>query len=876
MKRIMTILMAFILLCSLLTVKIANAEDENVIDESFLTEEVVDETDQAEETEVAGDPFVEEEDPVDESLPVVEEVDLVDEVLPVVEENEATTDTALPDEGNDDGNGFTTPPLTFHGGKLDAEASKHTADPEADAARRASIPSSYSLVDQGYVTSVKNQDPYGTCWTFAAMASAESGVLMKYGKTLDLAELQLAYYGWNNYNIADPLSLITKDGNKYTPKSDLYNAGGWDLTAVFALASGIGFSDESKYPYGQATTYLNGSGSNPCYSAQYKLRSARILSISETDVIKDYLMNYGALAVSYYHSNSYYNETNGAYYQNSYDQRYANHAVTLVGWNDNYDRTKFNSSKRPSKNGAWLIKNSWGTGWGNKGYFWISYEDTSFKNNVAIFYEAEYNKNYKSSNEHLYQYDGSSQDSYVVTCSGTGYAANIYQAKYSQELLQEVGFAVDGADLDYEISIYKGVTTSNPVSGTLAYTQTGHITDGGYYLIPLTKAVYLEKGQKFSVVVKLTSDNTFYIFVDYAESWSYSDGSSFAFYNDVSNEYSFCNSDGSWNSLTSEGATARIKAVTVTRKSLGEAIRIYRKSRLSESIKTADELKSVLGVSKFDTIIVAKDSDFADALSGSYLAARKSCPILLVNTGNYDDAKTYIKSNVSSGGTVYVLGSTDAVAASFEKGLSGYTVTRLEGSSRYYTNLAILKEAGLTSSKAVIVVTGSGFADSLSAGSVGLPILMVDNSKTSLKSTQTSWLQKSASSSRKIYILGDENAVNASLAKELKNYGKVTRIGGSSRWETTKLVAEKFFPKTSAVVMATGTDFADGLIAAPLAKALKAPVLMVSSDKVSNAKAYVQNNSVTKAYVVGSKDYVSDAAVKKILMMSDSATITER
>ncbi len=304
-------------------------------------------------------------------------------------------------------------------------------------------------------------------------------------------------------------------------------------------------------------------------------------------------------------------------------------------------------------------------------------------------------------------------------------------------------------------------------------------------------------------------------------------------------------------------------------------IRIYRESRLSESLKTADELKKTLGIERFSNIIIAKDSDFADALSGSYLAAQKRAPILLVGNSGYDEAYEYIFGSLEQNGTVYILGSSSAVPSSFEEGLDpSITVKRLAGSSRYMTNLEILKEAGMTESKDIIVVTGSDFADSLSAGAVGLPILMVDKA---LKNSQKKFLEANVKANNgHIYILGQEASVSADLEKLLKTYGKTTRIGGSSRWVTTRLVAEEFFDSSEYVTLAYGEGFQDGLIASPLAYALRSPLFLVSSTKTYQAKIYVNNTHPDKAYIVGSKDFISDEAARKILMIDESAVITER
>ena len=308
----------------------------------------------------------------------------------------------------------------------------------------------------------------------------------------------------------------------------------------------------------------------------------------------------------------------------------------------------------------------------------------------------------------------------------------------------------------------------------------------------------------------------------------------------------------------------------------GDYIRIYRESRLEESIKVADELKKVLNVEKFSAVVVAKDSDFADALSGSYLAARKNAPVLLVNSDNLEEACRYIRNSLEPGMAVYVLGSEASVPETFEEILSEdlYSVIRLAGSSRYTTNLKILEEAEMTDSHDIFVVTGSGFADSLSSASAGLPILMVDSLSNKLKGSQKTWL--SSSDIRNIYILGQEASVSASLEKALKAYGSVTRIGGSSRWVTTRMIADAFFPEAQYVTLATGEDYADGLIASSLAYALHSPLLMTLTGKTGQAKGYVEDKHITKAYIIGSREYISDAAARKILMIDETVVITER
>ena len=77
-----------------------------------------------------------------------------------------------------------------------------------------------------------------------------------------------------------------------------------------------------------------------------------------------------------------------------------NHEVTIVGWDDNYAATNFHGAAgAPPGNGAFIVKNSWGTSFGDRGYFYLSYYDTSIQDVTA--FTAEPTSNYAAE----YQYD---------------------------------------------------------------------------------------------------------------------------------------------------------------------------------------------------------------------------------------------------------------------------------------------------------------------------------------------------------------------------------------------------------------------------------------------------------------------------------------
>ena len=286
--------------------------------------------------------------------------------------------------------------------------------------------------------------------------------------------------------------------------------------------------------------------------------------------------------------------------------------------------------------------------------------------------------------------------------------------------------------------------------------------------------------------------------------------------------------------------------------------RIYGNDRYETSFKAADAYKAQLGISKFDSVILAYGKNFPDALAGSYLASVKFAPILMVNTKDPSALNTYIKANLKAGGTVYVLGGTSAIPNSAISGLSGYNIKRLAGNDRYYTNLKILKEAGV-SNQDIIVCTGKNFADSLSASAVGKPILLVGSS---LTIAQKEYL--SSISSSRYYILGGTSAVSDSVKSAIASYGSTSRIGGADRYATSVLVAQTFFSNAKTAVLAYAKNFPDGLSGGPLAMSKNAPLILTMTGKESTAASYARQKGIYYGAVLGGEKLISDNAAMNV------------
>ena len=303
---------------------------------------------------------------------------------------------------------------------------------------------------------------------------------------------------------------------------------------------------------------------------------------------------------------------------------------------------------------------------------------------------------------------------------------------------------------------------------------------------------------------------------------------------------------------------------------LEDVYRIAGTNRYETSLKTASALKEQLKIEKFSEVILANGRNFPDALAGSCLAGKLNAPILMANEkAQYSEPlRTFIKENLESGGTIYILGGTGAVPDSVVRGLEGFEIKRLAGATRYETNLMILEEAGVAK-EPILVCTGRGFADSLSASATGYPILLVGKSVTA---DQEAFM--AAHKGNQFYIIGGESAVSADIEPIVKNYGKVKRIAGNSRYETSILVAEIFFENPKTAVLASAKNFPDGLCGGPLAMSKNAPLILTATGKESTAVTYAKANGIRVGAVLGGdgEGLISDEATNRVF---ESTTITE-
>jgi len=341
------------------------------------------------------------------------------------------------------------------------------------------LPATFNLRTAGGVTGVRDQGQCGSCWAFASFASLESYLKYKVAQTWNFSEQDLNQY------------------HGFTPREC---EGGNFLMATAYLARWSGPVKETDMPYPYAA---------PGVPIKKHVQRVWFLpnrtSYTDNDMIKTAVQNYGAVYMSFEWNSAYYNTITKAYYTTLTG---GNHAVAIVGWDDNYPKTNFNVGTQPTGNGAFIVKNSWGASWGESGYFYISYYDNSLKASAA-FYNAEPITNYSQS----YEYDPLGWVTLLGYTSGNqnvAYFANMFKVRSTAKVLKAISFYTPVPNSKYTVYIYDKAGAGQPKSGALKKTVTGTLARAGYNTVKFAIPVALTPYVRFSVIVKLTTPNFIY------------------------------------------------------------------------------------------------------------------------------------------------------------------------------------------------------------------------------------------------------------------------------------------------------------------------------------------------------------------------------
>ncbi len=346
------------------------------------------------------------------------------------------------------------------------------------------LPSSFDLRDASpaRLSPVGNQGSLGTCWAFAALGSLESALWSSTPADTgrfseDNMALKSGYYAG--------LGPI-----------DLYNLGGNSLMATAYLARWAGPVLLGQDAYGD---YFTPAGLGAARHVQDVLYVPGRTGPTDNDGIKAAVMAHGAVYVAFYwgQSAASWQDTTHAYYDAS--SEVTNHAVDIVGWDDSYAASNF--ATRPPGNGAFIVRNSWGTSFGDNGYFHLSYFDANLalldvgglEDGNAVFVAAQPTDDYDAE----YQYDRLGWTTSIGFGSSTAWFANRFTAS-AAGTLRAVSFYAARPGSTY--TLLEGSSTSS-----LTSVGSGTFDLAGYHTVSLDASPSLTAGAGFVVAVKLTT-----------------------------------------------------------------------------------------------------------------------------------------------------------------------------------------------------------------------------------------------------------------------------------------------------------------------------------------------------------------------------------
>ena len=364
----------------------------------------------------------------------------------------------------------------------------------------------FSLLDYGKVSKAHDQEKTNMCWTFATTSTIESSLLIEQNKEVDLSEKHI------DYSTIYTLDDGTKNPFGYYSKTK--DVGGNYYLSGAYLSAGRGPILETKLPWSTSSS----SKSNTLnQKSDYYVNEIDYISSKSCDAntilaIKKNLTEYGAMGAQIYaETPTYVSNDKLSYYYNGNNT--INHALTIVGWDDDYSASNFKTT--PKGNGAWLTKDTYPTIFtGNStipaGYHYVSYYDTNICTNLMSAYKVETTSFDNKYTNNIHGFSGN----IATTDASSIIFKNIYtKQNNASEKLSKVNIFTGYPGDKYEI-YYSDV---DDYSKAVKIGE-GTATKEGYTSINTSKNISITS-EKFYIYLKYTTaytevDNgkTYYVF----------------------------------------------------------------------------------------------------------------------------------------------------------------------------------------------------------------------------------------------------------------------------------------------------------------------------------------------------------------------------
>lgn len=330
------------------------------------------------------------------------------------------------------------------------------------------LPAKYDLRERMRVSSIRNQGIYGTCWAFGALTAMESALLPESAYQFSVDHMSMS----NSFKVSQ------FDGGEYT-------------MGMAYLAAWQGPVYEKDDPYGDGK-------SDDSLEAVKHVQEMRIIASKDLSAIKNAVFKYGGVQTSLYssmqdpsNSSAHYNSASNSYCYIGTEK--PNHEVVIIGWDDNYSKNNFTVPLEGD--GAFICQNSWGTGFGDNGIFYVSYYDTNIGTHNVAYTRIDDVDNY----DHIYQSDLCGWVGKMGYEKESMYGANVFSANTDEEIVA-ASFYATAPDTEYKVYVVKNFEDEDSFKDKILMAE-GTLEDAGYYTIDFEDAVSVDAGERYAVVV---------------------------------------------------------------------------------------------------------------------------------------------------------------------------------------------------------------------------------------------------------------------------------------------------------------------------------------------------------------------------------------